>query len=132
MKLYYKTLELQNFAVETEVKKQFKTLSLKYHPDRNGGNKVIEEKYKGIVEAYTILSVRETKLIYDTQLRNYLQPKLTVQKPKQPTVQPQPQTAKVDVDEVLFDILFERKRKTSDGAKVAAGLFFLYKTFKKK
>lgn len=51
-----KSLELQNNASEDDIKKQFKKLCLKYHPDRNQGNKEAEEKFKEINAAYQQLT----------------------------------------------------------------------------
>ncbi|KYH34522.1 chaperone protein DnaJ [Clostridium tepidiprofundi DSM 19306] len=62
---YYKILGLEKGASEADIKKAFKKLALKYHPDRNSGNKEAEEKFKEINEAYQILSDPEKKARYD-------------------------------------------------------------------
>ena len=63
---YYKILELENNATHEEIKKSYRKLSLKYHPDRNGGtdNKKIQE----INEAYEILGDPAKKQAYDFEI----------------------------------------------------------------
>jgi DnaJ-class molecular chaperone len=56
MKDYFKTLELPNTATQAEIKDAYRKLALKYHPDRNGGDKAAEEKFKQVAEAYDVLS----------------------------------------------------------------------------
>lgn len=65
MKEYYKILEIQESASPEEIKKSFRKLSMKYHPDTNGGSKELEEKFKKIQEAYSVLSDPEKKKNYD-------------------------------------------------------------------
>ena len=62
---YYEVLGLQKGASEEEIKKAFRKLALKYHPDRNPGDKEAEEKFKEINEAYSILSDSDKKAKYD-------------------------------------------------------------------
>lgn len=68
MKSYYEILELQNYASTAEIKKAFKRLALLYHPDKNPDNKIAEELFKEINEAYQILSNELTKSRYDQLL----------------------------------------------------------------
>lgn len=65
MKDYYKTLGVTREATQDELKKAFRQLALKYHPDRNQGNKDAEEKFKEINEAYSCLSDPEKRAHYD-------------------------------------------------------------------
>ncbi len=65
MKDYYATLGVQRDASPEEIKRAFRQLALKYHPDRNHGNKEAEEKFKEINEAYTCLSDPEKRSHYD-------------------------------------------------------------------
>jgi molecular chaperone DnaJ len=62
---YYNILGVSRDASETDIKKAFRKLALKYHPDRNPGDKGSEEKFKKINEAYTCLSDSEKKANYD-------------------------------------------------------------------
>jgi len=63
---YYKILEVDKKASKDEIKKQYKKLARKYHPDVNPGNKEAEEKFKAINEANEVLSDDEKRRKYDT------------------------------------------------------------------
>ncbi len=63
---YYELLGITKTATEEEMKKAYRKLALKYHPDRNPGNKEAEEKFKLINEAYAVLSNPEKRKQYDT------------------------------------------------------------------
>ncbi len=65
---YYAILGVSPDASEEEIKRAFRRLALKYHPDRNPGDKTAEEKFKEINEAYQVLSDPEKRARYD-QLR---------------------------------------------------------------
>ena len=62
---YYKLLGVSRDASTKEIKKAFRTLSLKYHPDRNPGNKKAQELYLKINRAHEVLTNPELKEIYD-------------------------------------------------------------------
>ena len=64
---YYELLGIPKTATEEEIKKSFRKLALKYHPDRNQGNKAAEEKFKEISEAYAVLSDAKKRREYDIQ-----------------------------------------------------------------
>ena len=62
---YYEVLGLSKGASDDEIKKAFRKLAMKYHPDKNPGDKEAEEKFKEINEAYAVLSDPEQKGKYD-------------------------------------------------------------------
>lgn len=62
---HYEILEVKKDATEQEIKKSYRKLSLKWHPDKNQGSKEAEEKFKEISKAYQILSDPGTRNIYD-------------------------------------------------------------------
>jgi len=62
---YYETLGVEKNASTDEIKKAFRTLALKYHPDRNSSNKEAEGKFKEINEAYQVVSDPEKRARYD-------------------------------------------------------------------
>ncbi len=65
---YYEMLGVDKNAPSNEIKKAYRTLAIKYHPDRNLGNKAAEEKFKDIVEAYEVLSDQTRRAQYDQSL----------------------------------------------------------------
>lgn len=62
---YYKVLDLPRTATEADVKKAYRRLAMKYHPDRNPGDKEAEENFKEAKEAYEVLSEADKRSIYD-------------------------------------------------------------------
>lgn len=62
---YYAILGVKKTADISEIKKNFRQLALKYHPDRNQGNKAAESKFKEISEAYDVLSDEDKRAKYD-------------------------------------------------------------------
>ena len=62
---YYEVLGVSKSADATEIKKAYRKLALKYHPDKNPGDKEAEEKFKEAAEAYDVLSNEEKKRRYD-------------------------------------------------------------------
>ncbi|MDE5736662.1 MAG: DnaJ domain-containing protein, partial [Bacteroidales bacterium] len=62
---YYEVLGVDKSATPDEMKKAYRKLALKYHPDRNPGDKEAEEKFKEAAEAYDVLSNPDKKARYD-------------------------------------------------------------------
>jgi molecular chaperone DnaJ len=62
---YYDTLGVDREADDTAIKKAYRALALKHHPDRNPGNKQAEEKFKEAAEAYAVLADPEKRARYD-------------------------------------------------------------------
>src|ERR1700691_181895 len=62
---YYKVLDLARNSTEADIKKAYRRLAMKFHPDRNPGDKEAEEKFKEAKEAYEILSDAQKRAIYD-------------------------------------------------------------------
>jgi len=63
---YYKILGVNKNASNKEIKKAYRKLAMKYHPDHTKGDKKAEEKFKQISEAYAVLSDKEKRSQYDT------------------------------------------------------------------
>lgn len=62
---FYEVLGIQKDASAEEIKKAYRTLAFKYHPDRNEGNAAAEEKFKQINAAYDVLGDEEKRRNYD-------------------------------------------------------------------
>ena len=62
---YYKILGIDKKSTPEEIKKAFRKLAIKYHPDKNPGNKESEEKFKLINEANEVLSDTNKRKKYD-------------------------------------------------------------------
>ena len=67
---FYKTLGVKEDASESDIKKAYRKLSRKYHPDLNPGNETAEKKFKEVSEAYDVLSDKKQREEYD-QIRKY-------------------------------------------------------------
>jgi len=68
---YYSILGISKNAGAEDIKKAYRKLAVKYHPDKNAGNKEAEEKFKQINEAYEVLSDPEKKKKYDKYGENW-------------------------------------------------------------
>ena len=62
---YYKLLDVPRNASEADIKKAYRRLAMKYHPDRNPGDKAAEDMFKEAKEAYEVLSDAQKRAIYD-------------------------------------------------------------------
>lgn len=63
---YYEVLGIKKDSSAQDIKKAYRKLAMKYHPDRNKGDKDAEEKFKKLSEAYAVLSDSEKRKEYDT------------------------------------------------------------------
>ena len=70
---YYQTLGVSKTATEAEIKRAYRDLAKKYHPDHNQGDKNAEEKFKAINEAYEVLKDKEKRARYDQLGSSYKQ-----------------------------------------------------------
>ena len=62
---YYEILGVNRDASADIIKKAYRKLAKKYHPDSNAGNQAAEEKFKEVTEAYDILSDQKKRKLYD-------------------------------------------------------------------
>jgi curved DNA-binding protein len=70
---YYQILGVSKDASQEEIKKQYRKLAVKYHPDKNSGDKHAEEKFKEMGEAYAVLGDPDKRKKYDTLGANWKQ-----------------------------------------------------------
>lgn len=70
---YYSVLGVARNATQDEIKKQYRKLAVKYHPDKNQGDKKAEEKFKEISEAYQVIGNEDSRKKYDELGANWKQ-----------------------------------------------------------
>ena len=71
MKVYYKILGVSETSSKDEIKKAFRSLAKKYHPDRNGNDENAIKKFQEVNEAYEVLSNEDSKKSYDEKKANF-------------------------------------------------------------
>ncbi len=62
---YYEILQIEKSATSEHIKKAYRKLAIKYHPDKNPGDKEAEDKFKEAAEAYEVLSDDNKRARYD-------------------------------------------------------------------
>ncbi len=70
MKDYYYILGIDRLASEIQIKSAYRKLSIKFHPDKNNGDKFFEDRFKEILEGYEILSNISKRKNYDLKLKD--------------------------------------------------------------
>ena len=113
MKDYYYILGVKNTASLDDIKKAYRKLSLKFHPDKNDGDDFFTERFKEIQEAYEILSNKEKRSNYDLNRSENSQSK---QSNKGSNFEPEIEFFKVDKDKIIFEeeVTFSWKTINSD------------------
>jgi len=87
---YYATLGLDQSASYLEIKAAYRSLAKEHHPDKHGGSKQKEQLFKGINEAYSVLSNSETRVSYDKQIAWQLERQMTANYQRRSPVPPPP------------------------------------------
>ncbi len=67
---YYSILDVKENATENEIKKSYRKIAKRYHPDANPGDHEAEQKFKEVSEAYAVLGDVEKRKIYDNERSN--------------------------------------------------------------
>ena len=68
---FYQVLGVAENATQDEIKKAYRKLAVKHHPDKNRGNKQAEERFKKISEAYDVLGDEKKRTQYDAMRKGY-------------------------------------------------------------
>ena len=84
MKNYYQILGLPFGASMAEIKSAYRKLAFLYHPDKNAGNKIAQEKFMEITEAYNVLTSKDKSYLYHVEYTDFLNHKNT---PREATIQ---------------------------------------------
>jgi curved DNA-binding protein CbpA len=84
MKDYYQILGLPFGASMAEIKSAYRKLAFLYHPDKNAGNKIAQEKFVEITEAHTVLTSKDKSYLYHVEYTDFLSNKKS---PREATIQ---------------------------------------------
>lgn len=87
MKNYYEILNISFNSSKTEIKKAYRILAVKYHPDKNNGNEELTKKFLEVKEAYDTLINSETRKNYDVNFHSYFDTASTENKSKNNTTE---------------------------------------------
>lgn len=117
MKNYYEILGISFDANKDEIKKSFRNLAKKYHPDKNKDNKEAYRKFQEVSEAYEILGSEDSKKKYDEKLASFRTKNSNEHKEKSRTSSNKDNTSK-DVNlgnlDSVFESFFGFNGKTND------------------
>lgn len=114
---YYKILEVSRQADDAEIKKSFRRLAKKYHPDTNNGNEQAAQKFQEINEAYSVLSDEKKRKAYDEGGMNAEEETVNQAQKKKTAATGNPfagftaQNFKMDFGDMMFDELQKEKAK---------------------
>ncbi len=114
---YYKILEVSRQADDTEIKKAFRRLAKKYHPDTNNGNEQAAQKFQEINEAYSVLGDADKRKAYDEggskedSVTGQTQSQRTKAAAGNPFTGFTAQNFKMDFGDMMFDELNKEKAK---------------------
>ena len=90
---YYEVLEVKRDADPDEIKKAYRKLAVKYHPDKNPGDKTAEEKFKELGEAYEAVSDPQKRAAYDQYGHNAFDPRARAARTRAMPTRPAAMTA---------------------------------------
>lgn len=97
MKNFYRILELPSFSTPEEIKKAYRRLSKKYHPDLHRGDLFYEEKFKDIQEAYSVLKSPLKKRNFDEKLEAFYKSQILKKEVRQKPKPAQPPLKKPEI-----------------------------------
>ena len=122
---YYKVLGVSKSATPAQIKKAYRKLAVKYHPDKNQGDKAAEEKFKEANEANEILSNPEKRKEYDelgANWKNYQQANNQSQSQRGQSYQGDPSQYYGDQGDFsdFFEHIFNQQRQGSGGRRTAS------------